>query len=376
MLSKGQLSRYWSVLLALTVFILMPWASWGQMISREQAMIAARQLSTAFAMVASQVKPAVVNISTTTIIPGRQSPFSSLFPEFGWLFQTPDREVTSLGSGFIISADGYIVTNHHVIGEAQQITVKLADGREFSAELHASDPPTDLAVIKVPAEGLPYLQWGDSQQLQIGEWVLAVGSPLGLSQTVTAGIISAIGRSGLGLTSYEDFIQTDAAVNPGNSGGPLVNMAGQVVGINTAIASRSGGSEGISFAVPSNIAAPVCQQLISKGTVSRGWLGIIPRDITPAIVRHFSLDTDHGVLVYQLYRNSPAFEAGIVPGDVLTAWNGQPITDVNSLAKLVMNTAPGTAVLITVQSAGRSHTVTVTLGRYNQHREGMSGQEI
>jgi len=363
MLSKRQLSRYGTVLLAVTLIMLLSGASWGQSISREQAMIAARQLSTAFAMVASQVKPAVVNISTTTIIPGRQSPFSSLFPEFGWLFQTPDREVTSLGSGFFISTDGYIVTNHHVIGEAQQITVKLADGREFSAELQATDPPTDLAVIKVPAEGLPYLQWGDSQQLQIGEWVLAVGSPLGLSQTVTAGIISAIGRSGLGLTSYEDFIQTDAAVNPGNSGGPLVNIAGQVVGINTAIASKSGGSEGISFAVPSNIAAPVCQQLISKGTVSRGWLGIIPRDVTPAVARHFGLDINQGVLVYQLYRNSPAFDAGIVPGDVLSTWNGEPITAVSSLSKLVADTTPGTMVPIAVWADGESRTVTVTLGQ-------------
>jgi len=371
MLSKGQLSRYGSVLLAVTLIMLLSGASWGQTISREQAMLAARQLSTAFAMVASQVKPAVVNISTTTIIPGRQ-PFSSLFPELDRFFRTPDREVTSLGSGFLISADGYIVTNHHVIEEAQQITVKLADGREFAAELQATDPPTDLAVIKVPAEGLPYLQWGDSQQLLTGEWVLAIGAPLGLSQTVTAGIVSATGRSGLGLTSYEDFIQTDAAVNPGGSGGPLVNLEGRVVGINTAIATRSGGSEGISFAIPSNIAQPVCRQLLDQGTVSRGWLGIIPRDVTPAVARRFGLDIDRGVLVYQLYRNSPASAADIAPGDVLSTWNGEPITDVSSLSKLVADTPPGTTVSIAVWADGQSRTVTVTLGQRPPAEGGVS----
>jgi len=180
---------------------------------------------------------------------------------------------------------------------------------------------------------------------------------------VTAGIVSATGRSGLGLTSYEDFIQTDAAVNPGGSGGPLVNLEGLVVGINTAIASKSGGSEGISFAIPSNIAQPVCYQLITHGTVKRGWLGIIPRDVTSVTVRRFGLDIDRGVLVYQLYRNSPASAADIAPGDVLITWNGQPITDVNSLSKLVANTPPGTTVRIAVWSNGQSRTVTVTLGQ-------------
>ncbi len=361
MLRKGQLSRPGSVLVVLALLSLLPAGAYGQMISREEALAAARQLSAAFAMVASQVKPAVVNISTTTVIPGRQSPLSSMFPEFGWLLETPDREVTSLGSGFLLSPDGYVVTNHHVIKGAEQIKVKLADGREFTAHLKASDPMTDVAVIKVPAQSLPYLSWGNSERLQVGEWVLAIGSPLGLSQTVTAGIISATGRSGLGLTSYEDFIQTDAAVNPGNSGGPLVNLEGQVIGINTAIASRSGGSEGISFAVPSNIAQPVCRQLITQGRVTRGWLGIIPRDVTAQTIQRFGLDIDKGVLVYQLYRNSPAFRAGIAPGDVLTAWNGQPISDSNALAKLIANTAPGMAAPIAVWSEGEARSATVTL---------------
>ncbi len=370
MLRKGHLSRYWSVLLAVMLIILLPCASHGQMISREEALAAARQLSAAFAMVASQVKPAVVNISTTTVIPGRQSPFSSMFPEFGRLFETPDREVTSLGSGFLLSPDGYVVTNDHVIKGAQQIKVKLADGREFNAHLKASAPLPDVAVIKVPAQDLPYLSWGNSERLQVGEWVLAIGSPLGLSQTVTAGIISATGRSGLGLTSYEDFIQTDAAVNPGNSGGPLVNLEGQVIGINTAIASRSGGSEGISFAVPSNIAQPVCRQLITQGSVTRGWLGIIPRDVTAQTIQRFGLDTDKGVLVYQLYRNSPAFRAGIRPGDVLTAWSGQPIGDTNGLAKLIANTTPGTPVQITVRSGSETRTMPVALGQRPQPAQG------
>ncbi len=371
MVSKGQLSRCGSVLVAVTLIMLLSGAGWGQTISREQAMLAARQLSTAFAMAASQVKPAVVNISTTTIIPGRP-PFASRFPGLERFFRVPDREVTSLGSGFLVSADGFIVTNHHVIEEAQEITVKLADGREFAAELQATDPPTDLAVIKVPAVELPYLQWGNSQQLQTGEWILAIGAPLGLSQTVTAGIVSATGRSGLGLTSYEDFIQTDAAVNPGGSGGPLVNLEGRVVGINTAIATRSGGSEGISFAIPSNIAQPVCRQLLDQGTVRRGWLGIIPRDVTPTVVRRFGLDIDRGVLVYQQYRNSPASAADIAPGDVLTTWNGQPITDVSSLSKLVADTSPGTTVPIAVWADGQSRTVPVTLGQRPPAEGGVS----
>jgi len=371
MLSKGQLSRYGSVLLALTLLTLLPWASWGQVVDRNLALATARQLSAAFATVASQVKPAVVNISTTTIIPGRP-PLLSLFPELSRFFEIPERAITSLGSGFLISPDGLVVTNYHVIEGAQQIKVKLADGREFMATVHASDIPSDLAIIRVAAQGLSYLTWGDSSRLQVGEWVVAVGSPLGLSQTVTAGIVSATGRTGLGLSSYEDFIQTDAAINPGNSGGPLVNLEGKVIGINTAIASKSGGSEGISFAVPSNIAQPVCRQLIVQKYVTRAWLGIIPQELTAELARRLGVSTDHGVVVYNLYRNGPAHEAGLRRFEVLADCNGQPISGTDALSRLIANTPPGTAVQFTVWSKNEARTVVVTLGQrpHPQPRQG------
>jgi len=282
------------------------------------------------------------------VIPGRVSPLLREFfgPEFGDLMRPRDREVHSLGSGCLISAEGQIITNNHVVAGAQQITVTLADDRELPATVVGCDPATDLAVLQIDGTGLPWLGWGDSSELQVGEWVLAIGSPFGLSHTVTAGIISATGRSETGIVGYEDLIQTDAAINPGNSGGPLVNLAGELVGINTAIASRSGGSVGVGFAVPSALARAVARQLIESGAVVRGWIGILPRELSPELVSRYSLGTDTGVFVEGVYRSCPAGLAGIPPGAVITAWGDAPVTTVSQLAHLVAQTPVRSTVVV------------------------------
>ena len=290
--------------------LLMCSVGWGQ----TDSLIRAQELSRAFAEVARQVVPTVVNIATTTVIPGRRPilpPFFQLPPELEMLLGEPAQEVHSLGSGIIISTDGFIVTNYHVVGKAQQIVVGLVDGRTVQARIVGLDAATEMAVIKISLKGLPAARWGDSDALQVGEWVLAIGSPMGLHHSVTAGIVSAKGRSGVGISSYEDFIQTDAAINPGNSGGALVNMKAEVVGINTAIASRTGAYEGIGFAIPSNTAARIARLLIQHGEVVRGYLGILPAEVTEEVARQLGLPAARGVLVRNIYRGSPAHRAGL-----------------------------------------------------------------
>ncbi|MDW8322045.1 MAG: trypsin-like peptidase domain-containing protein, partial [Armatimonadota bacterium] len=249
----------------------------------EQASTQLKTSSEAFAAVAKAATPSVVNISAATIIPGRRSPlfddplFRYFFGDEDIPFREPERVVRSLGSGVIVSRDGLILTNNHVIAGASRISVTLADGRRYAdAQVVGADPATDLALLRIRADNLPAIKWGDSRALQVGEWVLAIGNPYGLNQTVTAGIVSAKGRRDVGISLYEDFIQTDAAINPGNSGGALVNIRGELVGINTAILSQSGGNVGIGFAVPSHEARRVMELLLRDGRVSRGWLGIIP----------------------------------------------------------------------------------------------------
>lgn len=338
----------------------------------QAAQASARELSQAFAAVARTVKPAVVNISTTTVIPGRVSPWLREFfgPGFGDLLRPPDREVHSLGSGCLISAEGHIVTNNHVVAGAQQITVTLADERELAGTIVGCDPATDLAVVRIDATGLPWLRWGDSDALQVGEWVLAVGSPFGLSHTVTAGIISAKGRSETGIAGYEDLIQTDAAINPGNSGGPLVNLAAELVGINTAIASQSGGSVGIGFAVPSALARNVARQLIANGEVVRGWIGVLPRELSPELVKRYGLGTNTGVFVEGVYRAGPAGRAGILPGTVITRWGDVPVTSVSQLAHLVAQTPVGTTVTVGWMEGTQARTASVTVMRQPLARDG------
>lgn len=267
-----------------------------------------------------------------------------------------------MGSGVIVSADGYIVTNHHVVEDADALDVSLADNRRFKAKVIATDPRTDVAVIKIEATGLSALPWGDSSQLQVGELVLAVGNPFGLNQTVTMGIISAVGRANMGIVDYEDFIQTDAAINPGNSGGALVNLKGELIGINTAIFSRTGGYMGIGFAIPSRMAKNVMDHLIRHGKVVRGWLGISIQEMTDALAKEFGAPDTTGALVAEVMDESPARKAGLERGDIIRTYGGTEVKDAAHLRTLVAESAPGRQVVLTVWREKRSRSMEVTLG--------------
>jgi len=313
-----------------------------------------RESSRAFSDVVKIVGPAVVNISSFRVVepvngthPYRGTPFFQDF--FDWPFrerEEPGDTEQGMGSGIIVSEDGLIITNNHVIEGSDEIRVTLHDREEFPATVVGVDPKTDLAVIRIERSGLATIPWGDSESLEVGEFVLAIGSPFGLSRTVTMGIISAKGRANVGIADYEDFIQTDAAINPGNSGGPLVNIKGELIGINTAIFSRSGGYQGIGFAVPSNMARRIVDQLLSSGRVSRGWLGVTIQDISPDMARHFGLAEVRGALVGDVAAGSPAEEAGIRRGDVLLEFDGKPVRDVSSLRNLVASATVGNTVNI------------------------------
>ncbi len=339
----------------------------------EQAAVErATDLSRAFAAAARIAGPAVVNISTTTIVSGGPPAlFRDFFGrEFGDALRRFDREVHSLGSGCLISAEGQIITNNHVVSGASEITVTLADEREFDARVIGTDPATDIAVIQVEDSDLPCLRWGDSSKLQVGEWVVAIGSPFGLAHTVTSGIVSATGRADMGLIGHEDLIQTDAAINPGNSGGPLVNLRGELVGINTAIASKTGSYAGVGFAVPSNTARSVARELIEHGSVTRGWIGLIPRELTPLLIRRYAPGAESGVFVEAVYRRHPAAAAGIQPGDVITHWAGEPVTSVTDLGRAVAETEIGSEVEVHVIRGRQTGTATVTVARQPQPRNG------
>jgi serine protease Do len=268
----------------------------------------------------------------------------------------------SAGSGVIIDSNGYIVTNNHVVEGATQITVTLSDRREFAAKIVGTDPKTDLAVIKIEVTDLPVLNWAEYEKLQVGDLVLAVGSPFGLSSTVTLGIISALGRGNVGIADYEDFIQTDAAINPGNSGGALVNMNGDLIGINTAIFSRTGGSEGIGFAIPSSIALDIVDSLQKTGKVVRGWMGVAIQEITPALAKSFKLpDQRKGVLISDVNENGPSHAAGIKRGDVVVAFNGKDVQTVSQLRNLVARTMVGKNAQVKVLRDGREQIISVVV---------------
>ncbi|MFH1422085.1 MAG: Do family serine endopeptidase, partial [Planctomycetota bacterium] len=296
-----------------------------------------------FVTIARLVTPAVVHIITK----GEQivsNPWSEMEYEFFKEFFGRYRRrwqnvpVTSFGSGAIVSKEGHIITNSHVVKGAKEIIVKLADKREFTAKLLGSDPKTDLAVLKIDGDNLPYVELGDSDKIAVGEWVLAVGNPFGLEQTVTSGIISAKGRANVGIADYEDFIQTDAAINPGNSGGPLVNMEGKVIGVNSAIVSRSGGYQGIGFAVPSNMAKSVLRDIVSQGVVKRGWLGIYMLDYTPALAKQLGFEYRIGVIVDEVVKDSPAAKAGIKKNDIVFSFNGSDVISAAQLRNLIATT--------------------------------------
>jgi len=299
-----------------------------------------------YADAAAKSLPSVVNIFTSKQVraqrnPLMDDPFFRRF--FGDRFAAENRpqRVSNLGSGVIVSEDGFILTNHHVVEAADEIQVALPDGKTLDAEVVGTDPETDLAVLKVNRKDLPAITFANSDSQRIGDIVLAIGNPFGVGQTVTMGIVSALGRSHLGINTFENYIQTDAAINPGNSGGALVDGAGNLVGINTAIFSRSGGSLGIGFAIPVSIVRQVMQEIISKGMVTRGWVGIEVQEITPEIAESFGLITTDGALIAGVLRNGPADRAGIRPGDVLIAVGGNPVTDSSSLLNLIAALQPG-----------------------------------
>lgn len=320
----------------------------------------------AFSDIVNTVSPSVVNISTTKVIRKDTGPFFddpffdffSPFHDFGGPKKWKER---SLGSGVIVSPDGYIITNNHVVEKADEIKVTLFDKRMFKGRIVGADPKTDVAIIRIDGSKLPVLSWGDSDKLQVGEFVLAIGSPYGLSNTVTMGIISAVGRANVGIADYEDFIQTDAAINPGNSGGPLVNIRGELIGINTAIFSRTGGYQGIGFAVPSNMVHSVMDQLIQKGKVTRGWIGVTIQDLTPELAQQFGLKKSQGALVSDIVKDSPAARAGIIRGDIIVEFNGKEVKDVSSLRNLVSQGKAGSNITLKILRSGKELTVQVNI---------------
>jgi serine protease Do len=282
--------------------------------------------------------------------------------EFFHRFQMPrERRESSLGSGVIVDSAGYIVTNNHVVAKADEIKVLLNDKREFTGKIVGTDPKSDIAIVKINAKDLPVITWGDSDKLEIGEYVLAIGNPFGLNQTVTQGIVSAVGRANVGIADYEDFIQTDAAINPGNSGGALVNARGQLVGINTAIFSRSGGYMGIGFAVPSNMTRAVMDSLIKTGKVVRGWLGVSIQEVTPDLAKQFGMKEARGALVNEVIPDSPAAAAGIQGGDIITAFNGKAVDSPSTLRNTVAQTLVGKSVKVDVLREKKSVTVDVKI---------------
>jgi serine protease Do len=320
--------------------------------------------------VVAAIKPSVVNISSTRTMRGRgmSSPFFNdpffkrFFGDGSRFFEMPrEYKQSGLGSGVIVDKDGYILTNNHVVKDADEIKVKLSDEREFKGKIIGVDPKTDLAVIKIDSNHLPVIKLGDSDKLQVGETVIALGSPFGLSHTVTSGIVSATGRANVGIADYEDFIQTDAAINPGNSGGALVNVRGELVGVNTAIFSTTGGYQGIGFAIPSNMAKVVLNSLIKKGKVIRGWLGVTIQPLTPDLVKQLNLKNENGVLVGDVVEDSPAEKAGIERGDVILEFDGKKTDDVITLRNMVATTLPNKEVTIKLIRNEKPITVNVKI---------------
>jgi len=315
-----------------------------------------------YAEAARRAMPAVVSVYTTKEIrrsPALEDPLFDRF--FGDRSGRPER-VAGLGSGVIAAAEGYVLTNHHVVQAADEIAVALADGRKVAATLVGADPETDLAVLRIDARDLPVITLGSSDALTVGDVVLAIGNPFDVGQTVTMGIVSALGRNNLGINRYENFIQTDAAINQGNSGGALVDTAGNLVGISTAIYSRSGGSIGIGFAIPTTIVTEVMKELIAKGRVTRGYFGIEPVDITPELVSALKLRREQGVVVRGVQRSAPAGSAGMEPGDVLLSINDVPVRDTPGMLNQIAQLAPGSVARVRVERNGREIDLAVTVG--------------
>ncbi len=320
-------------------------------VNRDAPPVAATPAPASYREAAKRAMPAVVNIYTSKAVRAPRHPLMD-DPVFRHFFgdQFPDRtqRVSNLGSGVIVSADGYILTNEHVVRAADDIEVLLADGRSAPARIVGADPETDLAVIRIDLKNLPVIVFGASDALEVGDVVLAIGNPFGVGQTMTMGIVSALGRSQLGINTFENFIQTDAPINPGNSGGALVDVRGNLVGINSAIFSRSGGSQGIGFAIPESLAKQVLEQIIRDGSVTRGWIGVSMRDMNPEIAQAYKLPNVKGTLVVGVMRGSPADRAGVKPGDILVGVDGKALPDSAAALRHIAQLAPGSRVQLAV----------------------------
>lgn len=343
------------------------------------------QLSDAQSEVAAMATLSVVNISTTRVITAREETPFDLFDDpffrrfFGDQFQHPavpkEHKEQSLGSGVIVSDDGYIITNNHVIEKAQEIKVLLSNKKDYKAAIIGADPKTDIAVIKIDVKGLAPLSWGDSNKLKVGEIVFAIGNPFGLNQTVTMGMISAVGRANVGIADYEDFIQTDAAINPGNSGGALINARGELIGINTAILSRTGGYQGIGFAVPSSMAKQVMDSLLKYKKVVRGWLGVSIQEVTSDLAEEFGVKDLKGALVSGVIKGSPADKAGIRQGDVILQYNGKVVEDTGHLRNMVSQTLINTTVKVKLYRDKKEIEVEVVIAELPKKLAEVSSQE-
>ncbi len=346
---------------------LLTWNTRGNVVTvKEPQPEAPARAAASFRDAARQAMPAVVNVFTSQEVKRPRHPFQD-DPLFRYFFGDqndpgPQRR-EGLGSGVIVGEEGYILTNHHVIESVDQIEVALADARKVRARVVGADPETDLAVLKIELEKLPSITFARPDQLRVGDIVLAIGNPFGVGQTVTMGIVSGLGRSHLGITTFESFIQTDAAINPGNSGGALVDASGNLVGINTAIYSQTGVSMGIGYAIPVSIARQVMEQIIQKGSVTRGWIGVGVQDITAELAQSFKLSAARGVLITQVERGSPADKVGIRPGDILLAVNDKPVADTTTMLNLIASLQPGEQAAVRLSRNQAETDLTVTIGR-------------
>lgn len=347
---------------------LLPWGIRGSgMVTVREAAVEGARKPESFSDAAKVAMPSVVNISTSKEIKVPQHPllddpvFRRFFGEDFDGSQT--RRTASLGSGVIVSAEGYILTNHHVVEAADEIEVVLADGRKAKAHIIGSDPETDLAVVKIDMTGLPVMIFGRSDQARVGDMVLAIGNPFGVGQTVTLGIISALGRSKLGINTFENFIQTDAAINPGNSGGALADASGNLIGINTAIYSRTGGSLGIGFAIPSGAAKQIMEQIIRDGDVTRGWIGVEVQDLTQELAESFKRSNAEGALIAGVLKGGPADKAGMKPGDILILVEDKPVRDSSSMLNLIAALAPGKTSTLTVMRDENKKEIRIHVGK-------------
>lgn len=362
-----------------------------------EALTTAQYFEHVFENVVNQVKPAVVSITSVKTFKHSQQrqrrmpqdrfhppsrprsdeneesdPFRQFRDFFGDDFfdrffkpRFPEGEfqIQGLGSGVIVDSDkGYIITNNHVVEDADELKITLGDKREFTGKVIGTDPQTDIAIVKIDGNNLPIAKLGDSDTIRVGQWAIAIGNPFGLTQTVSIGVVSATGRANVGVAQYEDMIQTDAAINPGNSGGPLVNIRGEVIGINTAIFTRTGGYQGIGFAIPINMVKIIMKELVEKGKVTRGWLGVVIQDITPDLAKSFNVTVTEGVLVSEIQENSPAKEAGFERGDIVIEYDGKSIRDVNHLRNLVAQTEAGKKAQVKVLRDGKEKELTVKIG--------------